>query len=527
MLRTQLYQKSPHEIDPDELRLAPDAFERHLRDALPQLVTLQDFAECYAGEGADSRCPLQLLGMEILKFRYNLSDRELIERCRRDLGFRYAIGLKWGEEPPGTATVTRFRAMLRKLKGDDFVQRRVLDLAVKQGVLTDTELQALDSTNTDCRGAVIDTFNLVAAGIRQVVRALACCLGVNRDELAQSWKLQRYMARSIKGQVRIDWNNEDARNALLTEEIRDADRLIERSRELKIKLPPDVEEAVKLLQSVARQDVEELADGTFRIAKGTTPGRIISATDPEARHGRKSASKVINGFKTHVMGTIDSQFVTGIVITAASTHDAEPTTDLIDQAESNGVKPKSALGDCAYAPGANIRRAAAQDVQILTKVSSPSHKGAIPKSAFDIDPHLLRVTCPGGHTVTTHSMVKDPNGSDERVARFRFDATDCQSCPLRTQCCKVTATGGARVITLSVYEPELQQLKTFNKSDAAPELLRKRSSVERLISHLVRIGMRHARFFGLLKTQFQAYMTAAAYNLQRLFTLTASRRPAP
>lgn len=522
MLRVSLYQQSPYEVDPDELRLAPDAFERHLRTALPKMVSPEEFADFYAEDGAGSRCPVQLLGMEMLKYRYDLSDTELVERCRRDLGFRYAIGLRWGEEPPGTATVTRYRAKLRALKGDDFVQRRVLEFAVEQGVLTDTELQAVDSTNTDCRGAVIDTFNLVATGIRQVVRAVAGCLGTNPDDRAQQWGLQRYMARSIKGQVSIDWSDEAARNALVTEEIRDADRLIKQVDELQVTLPSDVEEAVKLLQRVARQDVEELADGTFRIAKGTATGRIISVTDPEARHGRKSSSKVINGFKTHVMGTIESQFVTGIVVTDAGTHDAEPTATLIDQTESNGLKPKEAVGDCAYGTGANLRRTADKGVQMLTKLPTPSHKGAIPKREFDIDLELLQVTCPGGRTTSTLSLVKDPGGSDQRVRRFHFDKTDCQSCELRMQCCKPTATGRARSVTLNTHEHELQQLKEFNNSERAPQILRKRSAIERLLSHLVRIGMRHARFFGMRKVQFQAFMTAAAYNLQRLFTLTAA-----
>ncbi len=32
--------------------------------------------------------------------------------------------------------------------------------------------------------------------------------------------------------------------------------------------------------------------------------------------------------------------------------------------------------------------------------------------------------------------------------------------------------------------------------------------------------VRHARFFGMHMVQYQAYLTAAAYNLQRIFTLT-------
>jgi len=499
MLRVTLYQQSLDEVDPNEIKLAPDAFERGLRDALPKLVDVADFADFYAKDGAGSRCPLQLLGMELLKYRYNLSDREVVQRCTRDLGFRYAVGLRKGEAPAGTASLTRFRAKLRVIKGDDFVQRCVLELAVEEGLLTDTDLQAMDSTNMDCRGAIIDTFNLVAAGIRQVVRAVARCLGTTSDGLAEQWSLQRYMARSIKGQVSIDWSDKAARSALLTSEIRDADRLVQRVADLQTTFPAEIGEAVELLQRVARQDVKELADGRFEIARGTATGRVVSISDPEARHGRKSASKVITGFKTHIMGTIDSQFVTGITVTDAGIHDAQPTVTLIEQAEQNGMKPQEALADAAYGTGANLRNAAERGVNVLTKQPSPSHKGSLPKRDFDIDLESDTVTCPAGVTTNTYSLVKDPGGSGEQVAKFKFDKKDCQRCDLRKMCCTATSKGGSRLLILSHYEKEHQARKAFNASDRAAPLLRKRSSIERLISHLVRMGMRHARFFGMHK----------------------------
>ena len=526
MLRTSLYQVSMLEVDPDEIRLAEDALERHLPNLVPQLVSLEDFGGFYSEEdGAGSRCPLMQTAMLLLQFRYNVSDEELIKRCRRDLGWRYAIGLEVGEQPPAQATLQRFRTKLFKLKGSDFLHRCSLKLAQTAGFLDDIELQAVDSTNTDCRGAIIDTFNLVAAGIRTAVRKVSCCLGIEAAELAKRWELSRYMARSVKGQVSIDWNDETARNALLTEEIRDAQRLPQLADELRLTLPCEVTEALELLARVSLQDVEELEDGTYRIAKGTAPGRVISMTDPEARHGRKSSSKVINGFKTHVLGTIESQFVTGIEITDAGVHDAQPTPKLIEQAESHGVKPTEAVGDAAYGTGANIRACQEEGVAILTKMGAPSHKNSLPKSAFDIDLEAMRATCPHGATTEHHTMVKAGDGSGERVPKFHFDKETCQACPLRMTCCSPTRNGRNRTIMLSTHEQELQAIKAFNAAPTAVAVLRSRSSIERLISHLVKMGMRTARFFGMHRVQLQAHMVAAAYNLQRLITLMVKRGP--
>jgi hypothetical protein len=274
-----------------------------------------------------------------------------------------------------------------------------------------------------------------------------------------------------------------------------------------------------LLRQVARQDVEQLPDGTYRIAQGTAPGRVISITDPEARHGRKSASKVINGFKTHVTGTIASQFVTGIKITDASVHDAKPTAELIEQTEANGVKPTEAVGDAAYGTGANLRQCAELGVEILTKMPSPSHRDSIPKQQFDIDLEQMQVRCPEGVVADRFTLVKDPSGFAEKVEKFHFDKEQCLKCPRRQECSSTTAKGGGRKITLSAFEKELQKTKAFNSSDRSASVLRSRSSIERLISHLVRMGMRHARFFGMYNVQFQAFMTAASYNLQRYITL--------
>lgn len=524
MLRVFLYQISMLLVDPDELGLAPDSFERHLPDVVRRMVDPEDFVGFYAEtEGASTCCPLMLTAMLLLQFRYDVSDRELVERCWRDLGWRHAIGLEHGKRPPSVRTVQRFREKILAIKGDNFLHRLSLELAVSDGLIDDVTLQTQDSTNTDCRGAVIDTFNLVATGIGQVIRTVASCLGRRAEELAEQWGLQRYLARSIKGQVDIDWNDEAARNALLTEEIRDADRLPKLVVELHVQLPSTVEVALALLAQVAHQDVEELDDGTFQIARGTTPGRVISITDPEARHGRKSSSKVIKGFKTHVQGTIDSQFVTGIVMTDASVHDSKPSPDLIKQSESYGLKPDEVVDDAAYGTGANIRECKKLGVDVLTKQGAPSNRGSLPKRDFDIDLERMEVRCPAGETSRRCTFVKAATNSEQRVPKFHFDKATCQACELREQCCGATAKGGNRTIKLSEYEPELQRIKAFNASGRATRVLRSRSAVERLIAHLVKMGMRHARFFGLHKTQLQAFMVAAAYNVQRYITLMVQR----
>lgn len=522
MLRSYFYQQSLLHVDPAELRLPRSSFEAGLREVLPKLVSVDDFRDLHpSADGAPTCDPLVLTGMLLLQFRYNLGDKELITRCRCDLRFRYALALEKGKSPPGQASVKRFRAALRQKKGEDWLFQLTLRLAAQRGLVTDSDVQAADSTDTDCRGAVIDTFNLISTALRQVVRRVARVLDRDANDLAREWLATRYLARSIKGQAAIDWSDVRARNALLTREIADVKRIGDLVANLGIDLPVDITEAVKLMQQVAVQDVEKLPDGTYQIAQGTSKGRIVSTTDPEARHGRKSSSKTITGFKTHVAGTLETQFVTGITVTDASVHDSTPTPELIRQAESAGLKPKDLVGDMAYGTGANRRVGVSLGVAIHSKIPAPSHKG-LTKREFAIDLENMSVTCPNGVTVKSSSPVVDPTGSGERVPQFRFPPATCRACPLRELCCTSTAKGEGRRIILNPYERELQDARKDNLKPQTVAMLRRRSAVERLLSHLVRMGMRQARFFGMHMVQFQAYMTAAAYNLQRYITLTTT-----
>lgn len=145
----------------------------------------------------------------------------------------------------------------------------------------------------------------------------------------------------------------------------------------------------------------------------------------------------------------------------------------------------------------------------------------IPKQDFDIDLNAMTVTCPEGQTTSRYTMVQVGDGNTEQVPLFRFDRQLCQQCERRDNCCSQTAKGGKRAIKLSPFERELQSNRAFSQTDRGKAVLRSRSAIERLLSHLVKMGMRHARFFSMKKVQFQAYMVAAVYNLQRLITLKA------
>src|SRR5262245_27448367 len=131
MLRPVFYQLSLEEVDPQEIGLEKNAVERALRELLSQILPLTEFRGFRSEtDGTNSCCPLQLSAMMLLAGRYNLSDNELMQRCQRDLGFRYALGLTRGQAPPSLSSYKRYRRWVRSHKGPDWLCAHILARAV-------------------------------------------------------------------------------------------------------------------------------------------------------------------------------------------------------------------------------------------------------------------------------------------------------------------------------------------------------------------------------------------------------------
>ncbi len=134
---------------------------------------------------------------------------------------------------------------------------------------------------------------------------------------------------------------------MLTQIVEDARRLLL----LASGSDPKVREAAQLLEQLLLQDVEvsPTDDGGAQtsIKEGTAKGRIPSATDPEVRHGRKSASKRFNGHKADVCVDQESQVIVALDVLPGDAGDASGALSLVEQAETNtGLAVSETTGDC-------------------------------------------------------------------------------------------------------------------------------------------------------------------------------------
>ena len=191
-----------------------------------------DFAEFYcADNGRDSVPPSLLATALLLQTNDKVSDAEAKARADFDISWKVALGIEVEDRPFAKSTLQVFRAQLILHDKVREVFESSLRLARESGYLKRRSMRvALDTTNILGRGAVKDTYNLLADGVVKLMRALADVEQFGVREWAQARGYKRYLASSIKGEAAIDWSDKGARKALLVGIVADADRLLELSR---------------------------------------------------------------------------------------------------------------------------------------------------------------------------------------------------------------------------------------------------------------------------------------------------------
>ena len=159
-----------------------------------------------------------------------------------------ALGIEVEDRPFAKSTLQVFRAQLILHGKVREVFESSLRLARESGYLKGRGMRvALDTTNILGRGAVKDTYNLLADKIVKLFWALAALEKSTVKEWAKARGYERYLVSSVKGDSTIDWSDKRARSALLAGVVGDADRLLEWSRQAQGELPEDSEERQRIV----------------------------------------------------------------------------------------------------------------------------------------------------------------------------------------------------------------------------------------------------------------------------------------
>ena len=473
-----------------------------------EVISDEDFAHLYAqGKGRPSVPPSVMVRAMLCATHDRTSDAETSRRTRVDSDWKAAMGVDDWFEGIGATTFSLMRARMVAHDADGALFQKTLERAVEKGIFKQPLTAVIDSSPVHGAGAVASTYELVRKMMGRLARALGDSLDIG---------LAAKVLALAAAKPDIDWQDPAARKAHLGDLVELAATLLGTAAANKdLAADHEVTEAAGLLSQVVLQDVEVTPDGPA-VRQGVAPDRVVSHSDPEMRHGRKSASRRFDGHKLDVIIDEASEMVLGVEVRAGNAGDGEGAVPLLQGVQAvEGIDVATLLADMAYSDG-DVREAVEQTgAELVAKVPPVTNSGRFPKTEFNIDLGTGTVTCPAGVTTADARPAKDHKG--RLATMFHFDAGTCEICPLRDRC---TAGKGGRTIMVGRHHKRIEAAQAEPGTKA---LLRRRSKVERKIDHLQDLGMRKALYRGRRKTRLQALLAATVANLKRLAVLDALR----
>jgi len=484
----------------------------------------EDLAMMYCPDNGRPSLPPSLMnGVSLLQFYDNVSDEEAVARTKFDMRWKVALNLPLDFPGFHPTSLTKYRNRLIENEQERYAFERFIAVGREAGFIPDRVTLLTDTTNTKGAGAVQDTYTLLRKGMRKLLKAAGFHLPKKRRGLSPETQtlLARYVDQDRKAE--IDWSDPQQRAAELQVLFEDAEAVLELAAE---QIDDDeVRYWGWLLTKILGDDLVIDDQGQAQIGQGTATDRVISITDPEMRHGRKSSAHLFNGFKASVSTDQHSELILDIADVTASGSDGAHLLPIIERVEAQtGVTVERAIGDGAYGSGKNRAACGNYDnehgrsVDLVSPLAQPSDP-EVDKSAFDINLDNLTATCPQGHTVTGQRAGKQDG---QQLWLFTFPRATCEACPLFARCVRSKKTG--RTVRTRAYETYLQAARLRQQTEEFDLLYRLRAAVERKIAELVQRGLRETRYVGEPKRQLQRLWTGAAINLRRLFYLAEAQK---
>jgi hypothetical protein len=375
----------------------------------------------------------------------------------------------------------------------------------------------VDSTILADAVATQDTITQLVAAIRRVAREVP-------GAAAQIAVVCTGHDYSTPGKPQIDWDDPQARDALVSALVNDAAALLAALDDAE--LDEQAQTAVALLALVAGQDVEPAegsdgTDGRWRIARKVAADRVISTVDPDARHTRKSPESRRDGYRAHLAAEPETGIITDEELTRAAgaensdaavaerflTAEAVRANPDPQHAVDRDASTREWYGDSAYGTG-DLRDAIAKAGHLAVIKPKPLQaavEGGFTVDDFTVDPQAGTVGCPGGHVRPI---------SATGVATF---GARCRACPLGGRC---TTSKTGRKIVLGDHDALLRQARRdwADHPELRERYRRHRPNVERVISQVASRGGRRLklRYRGTATNNAWLKGRTAALNLRNL-----------
>jgi transposase len=450
--------------------------EEHPARAIWDLIGRLDLSRYYAriqcseDEGGRPAIEPRLL-ISLWIYGYSLgigSARELARRCQWDPAFQWLTGC----DEVNYHTLSSFRVEQREELDDLFTQ--VLGLMSAEGLIT----------------------------LEQVVQD-----GTKIKAQASS--------TSFQGEARMQEHLERAR---------------QRVREMG---EPDQEAGASRVEQArwraGRERQERLERGLEELQKraASKPGEPtlrVSVTDPDARKMKQPDGGFAPSYNVQICADAAQSVIVDVQVTQAGNDSAQLLPGLERIEARMGRKPLQMMADGDYTNRRSIEAMAEVGVDYLGSLRPSSEQrdmtgtGRLTTEVFLYDAQQDHYVCPQGMLLRYRGVKKKPSGV---FRRYQAAAADCQSCPLKPQCCPGNQKHGRGLLR----GEESAALNAFRQKMATREAQQQYRARGRVIEFChawikSKLGLRQFHLRGRIKAQIEALWACLTYNLQQWIRLS-------
>lgn len=468
-----------------DLIIPKDNLLRRINDIVDFSFVREELVTKYCQDnGRMAQDPVRMFKYLLLKTIYDMSDESVVERSRYDMSFKYFLGMMPEDEVINASSLCKFRKL--RLKDTDLLKMligKTVEIAIEKGIIKGTTL-IVDATHTPSRSNPVEASDLLKFRAKQLVKSVC-----DHDEALEQTLPSKDICKDLPSTIGY------------TEKL----VAVVESNEILSSIPN-----IKERLEVAKETLEDIKENKSLVK------------DKDARVGHKTADTSFLGYKTHI-GITDERLIVGAVVTSGEKGDGPILPKLLEQAENNGVKVDTIIGDAAYSGRDNLRLANEKDIELVAKLNpviSNGNRGENEK--FDYNKDAGMFVCPAGHMAVRKKIDKRSrieNRSDRYF--YYFDIQKCKVCPQRDGCYQEGAK--KKTYTVRILAPEFLSQIEFEQSERFRIKSKERYKIEAKNAELKHVfGYDRAESYGIDSMRMQGAMAIFAANLKRILKITES-----
>jgi transposase len=253
-----------------------------------------------------------------------------------------------------------------------------------------------------------------------------------------------------------------------------------------------------------------------------------SQSDPEARIMKQSDGGWAPSYNVQISTDAAAGIIVGVAVSQSGS-DYEQLVPAVERVEDHfGQMPAQVVADGGFTSRPNIMDLDQRGVDFIgsrgdgaaQSAGQLDRRGVDPAfrpEAFSYDAASNSYTCPGGKILNYESKEQRPGRTNYQ---YRANASDCQACPLKAQCCPQNAAKG-RMIVRGVDHPVVVAFNEKMQTEAAKQIYKQRGAVAEFPHAWIKdkLGLRQFCLRGLIKVGMEALWACLTYNIQQWIRL--------